>query len=57
MSKKIALKVELSEEEALAFAQYLKRSGFSDYRQNATSEQEAYLMRDAGDVICVIALT
>lgn len=51
MTKKVKFTVELSEEEALAYAQHLKRSGFSDYKCSATSEQEAYLMRDAAGVI------
>lgn len=44
----VRLTVELSEEEALAYAQFLKRIGYSDYRSSASSESEAYLMRDAG---------
>lgn len=36
-----------SQEEALALAQLVKRITFSDVRQNAADEAEAYLMLDA----------
>jgi hypothetical protein len=36
--------VELSQTEAMAFAQFLKRAGFSDYRSQSTSD-EGRLMR------------
>jgi hypothetical protein len=32
-------------------AQFLKRVCFSEYRNNATSDAEAYHMRDAGEQI------
>jgi hypothetical protein len=34
--------VELSQTEAMALAQFLKRAGFSDYRSKSTSDEEAY---------------
>ncbi|MDO8729426.1 MAG: hypothetical protein Q7K26_06155 [bacterium] len=41
----------LSDEEAQALAQFLKRVGFSEWRQNAVDDEEAYLMRDGCDKI------
>ena len=43
--------VVLTEAEAWEFAQFLKRVCFSDYRRCATSDAEAYRMRDAGELI------
>ena len=51
MSKPIKLTVEITEEQAWAFAQFLKRVGFSDYRALASHDDEAYLMRDVGDKV------
>jgi hypothetical protein len=39
----------LTENEALALAQFMKRVGFSECRQNAVDDSEAYLMRDGCD--------
>jgi hypothetical protein len=41
--------VELPEEEAWALAQFLKRTGYTDYRGQAIDECEATRMRDAGE--------
>lgn len=41
----------LSDEEAQALAQFLKRVGFVEWRQNAVDEAEAYLMRDGCDKV------
>ena len=38
---------ELDESQALALAQLVKRVGWSEIRQNAVSDDEAYTMRDA----------
>jgi hypothetical protein len=43
------IEVELSDELAWAFAEFLKRAGYSDYRLLAVDEQEAYAMQDAGE--------
>ena len=40
--------VELTEAEAMAYAQFLKRVGWREYRENSVNEAEADLMRDAG---------
>ena len=45
--EKITVTVELTDEQAQALAQYLKRSIWTDVRQSAASDEEAYLMRDA----------
>jgi hypothetical protein len=49
--KTVEIQVTLSHEQAWEFAQFLKRVSFSEYRNNATSDNEAYEMRDAGDQI------
>lgn len=46
--KTVMVSVELTDEEAWAFAQYLKRVGFYDYKSNSENEEQTYLMRDAG---------
>jgi hypothetical protein len=39
--------VKLNQTEAMAFAQFLKRAGFSDYRSKSTSDEEAYEVQAA----------
>ncbi len=54
--KTVELHITLTEAQAWELAQFLKRVSFSEYRNNATSEAEAYRMRDAGEVIrCALA--
>ena len=43
--------IELTEDQAWALAQYLKRIAYSDYRAHAASETEAWQMSDAGDAL------
>ncbi len=43
----ITLSVELTHEQAQALALFCKRVGFMEFSHNATSEPEAYTMRDA----------
>jgi hypothetical protein len=43
----IDIRPRFSQEEALALAQLVKRITFSDVRQNAVDDAEAYLMLDA----------
>ena len=43
----VKVTVELSPPEALALAQFVKRSLFQTYREFAADEAEAYLMLDA----------
>ncbi len=45
------LEVELPDELAWAFAEFLKRAGHSDYRTLAANEQEAFDMQDAGEKV------
>lgn len=47
----VTITVELSGGEAWAYAEFLKRAGFTDYRDNAANDEEAYLMRYAGTKI------
>ncbi len=42
--REINFNATLSDEEALALAQFFKRAGFSDFRALAVSDDEAYLM-------------
>ena len=46
-AEKIQVSFEVSEVEALALAQFVKRVGFSDWRNNAVDDTEAYQMKDA----------
>ncbi|MFZ6675433.1 DUF7706 family protein [Undibacterium sp. Xuan67W] len=45
--------VDLPNDLAWAFAEFLKRAGYDDYRQRAASEQEAYDMQNAAEKIRV----
>lgn len=45
----IILTVELTEELALALAQFVKRVGFAEMRSNAVDDCEAYVIREAID--------
>lgn len=47
----VTITVMLEDHEALAFAQFLKRVGFTDYEANASNRDEAYEMIDAGEKI------
>ena len=47
----ITVEVEMTEEQAAAFAQFLKRVGVSDYRNLSVDDQEAYAMQEAGEKI------
>ncbi len=43
----ITVTVELTDGQALALAQYLKRYTWTDVRQSAVDDDEAYLMQEA----------
>lgn len=45
------IQVELQDDQAWAFAEFLKRVGYSDYRPLAVDEKEAYDMLYAGEKI------
>jgi hypothetical protein len=49
--KTVTIQVTLTDEQAWEYAQFLKRVSFSEYRTNATSDEEAYHMRDAGELV------
>ena len=48
---KISMTVSLTDKEAEAFAEFLKRASFMSYKNHSTSDEEAYLMQSAGDEI------
>jgi hypothetical protein len=43
--------IDLTDEQAAQFAQFLKRVSFSEYRALAENDENAYEMRDAGEKI------
>lgn len=45
--KTVTIKLELTEQEALALAQFVKRIGWQEIRINAVDDNEAYCIRDA----------
>lgn len=47
--KELTLHLSLTPAEARAFAQFLKRAAHDDYLRQAQGEEEAILMRAAGD--------
>jgi hypothetical protein len=49
--KTLEITVTLTDEQAWELAQFLKRVSFTEYRANATCDQEAYRMRDAGEIL------
>jgi len=51
MEKSIVITVEMSEDQAEAYSQFLKRVSFTDYHQLAASDAEAYAMQEAGERI------
>jgi hypothetical protein len=51
-SKLRSLEIELTDEQAYALAQYLKRVQFDDFRRRAIDEDDAYVMQDAASEVC-----
>ena len=49
--KNLNIRIELNPDQAWAFAQFLKRVGYSDYRPLAQNEEEAYEMQYAGELV------
>jgi hypothetical protein len=49
--KTITLNVELNDEQAYQFAQFLKRVSWHDYRELSTSDAEAKTMVEAGELV------
>lgn len=50
MNTPTAFTCDLSQAQALALAQFVKRVGWSEFRTNATDDDEAALIRSAVDV-------
>ena len=50
-SDRVRVVLELTDDEAFAFAQFLKRSTFEDYRGRAANVEEAYAMLAACEAI------
>ena len=51
MKPKINITVELTDDQAMALAHYLKRCVWADVLQSAASDEEGYLIRDAFDAM------
>ncbi|AFY93117.1 DUF7706 family protein [Chamaesiphon minutus] len=47
----LLLEIELTDEQAYALAQYLKRVQFDDFRRRAINEDDAYLMQNAASEV------
>ncbi len=45
----IDLKIEITDKQAMALAQFLKRAGYSDYRSKSIDDDEAYDMQYAAE--------
>jgi hypothetical protein len=50
-SKLRSLEIELTDEQAYALAQYLKRVQYDDFRRRAIDEDDAYLMQNAASEV------
>jgi hypothetical protein len=48
-NRMVTFTVQMNDSQAEALAQFLKRVGFQELRQNAVDDVEAYTMRDAVD--------
>lgn len=51
MSEIIRLQIDLTDNEAWDYAQFLKRVGYSEYKNNAADSEEAYRMVRVGEKI------
>ena len=51
MDTPVTVSMALTEDEALALAQFVKRVGWSEFRANAVNDDEATLIRSAVDVL------
>ncbi len=47
----VEIRVPLTDGQAMALAQFVKRVGWSEFRQNAVDEDEAYAIRAAVDQV------
>jgi dissimilatory sulfite reductase (desulfoviridin) alpha/beta subunit len=51
MNTSVTITCELSDDQALALAQFVKRVGWSEFRTNAVDDNEAATIRSAVDVL------
>jgi 4-hydroxyphenylpyruvate dioxygenase-like putative hemolysin len=49
--KTVTFTVQMDEDQAYQLAQFLKRVGFSEIRQHASDDAEAYIMKDGLDQV------
>lgn len=47
----VVLALSLTDAQAMALAQFVKRVGWSEFRSNAIDDDEAYVIRDAFDAL------
>lgn len=47
----VVLALSLTDSQAMALAQFVKRVGWSEFRSNAVDDDEAHVIRDAFDVL------
>jgi hypothetical protein len=47
----VVLVLSLTDSQAMALAQFVKRVGWSEFRSNAVGDDEAYVIRDAFDAL------
>lgn len=47
----VVLALSLTDSQAMALAQFVKRVGWSEFRSNAIDDDEAYVIRDAFDAL------
>ena len=48
-NESVTTTIELTEDQAMALAQFMKRVGWDEWRRKAVDDAEAHLMRDACD--------
>ena len=51
MNTYVTITCELSDDQALALAQFVKRVGWSEFRTNAVDDNEAAMIRSAVDAL------
>lgn len=49
--EQVVITTTMSPEQTEALAQFVKRVGWSEWRQNAVNDEEAYLIKSAFDVL------
>ena len=51
MTQTVTLTVEMNDDQAFQFAQFLKRVSWHDYRELSTCDEEARTMVEAGELV------